>query len=143
MRSPTMRTSAARAGAPVPSSTRALRMSVDVGAGLCAAAANIRATATIPPVLLVPPMALWQREDDERIGRDDADVLLAVPAAIRQRIRIAAALEARHPQLPARPRLERAEAVVVGRRDEYEPAPGNDRPCKRGPTRVLPAGWQL
>ena len=70
---------------------------------------------------------LRQREHRQRVGGGHGDVLLAVSSLIRDRIGISAPRELRHPQFLARPRVERAEAVVVGRCDEQQAAGRRDR----------------
>ncbi len=55
-----------------------------------------------------------QREDPERVGRNNRDVLLAVAALIGDGVRISPPLHFRHPQLSTVSRIERTKTIVVG-----------------------------
>ena len=59
-------------------------------------------------------MSSRQCVHEQRVGRDQRHVLLAILALIRERVGVAATFELRRPQLLAARGLERAEAVVVG-----------------------------
>ena len=69
-------------------------------------------------------------------GRDD-DVLPAVAAFVGHRRRLRRARQLVRPQLLAGLRVERAEAAVVGRADEDQPAGGRDRAAVAGTAGLL------
>lgn len=69
---------------------------------------------------------LWQIESNQRIGGHNRDVLLAVPALIRDRVGVGSPVEFSDPELLAGLRLDGPEAVVVGRADEQDSSRGDD-----------------
>src|SRR3954468_4046411 len=71
-------------------------------------------------------MRSWKTKHLQAVGGDNRDVLLAVFASVRDRIRIALAGQRRSPELFPCLRIERADAAIIGRTDEDETSGGGD-----------------